>query len=295
MAWNLIELIKASGGAGSSGQTFRNNVTGAGNGIKVSDYKITNVSWSGYPNEGSSYNDNHTFSITATVTRNTQAYRIQRTASNAFTITLSYYSGGYGNGSYTLDSFSADGSPAGSSFSLNIRVRGPNNTANATAYGQINYTYRGDGGTPLSSVPAGGFEWAGNYSVIPNNTAVGSSQLSLRIDYDPDTASFNPGFTTNGSIGVSGATGDYLINIANRGLLSSDLEVNWYTTQSAASTNNTSSAEFIASGTSLAWSSYDIFTGTNQDVWYTWRASGAGLNSWSSPVNLAVPETRLQQ
>jgi hypothetical protein len=47
MARNLITLIQSAGNAGTAGQSFRNQVLGAGAGIKLTDYLVTGWSWSG--------------------------------------------------------------------------------------------------------------------------------------------------------------------------------------------------------------------------------------------------------
>lgn len=299
MAKNLIELISASGGAGSAGQSFKGNVSPTQavsdmTGFKLSDYLVTAVSWSGYPQEATAYSDNHLFNITATITRNPQAYRIQRLNSSAFAITLSYYSGDYGNGSYTVESFSANGSPQGSSYDVGIRVRGPEQTAAGSATAVINYTYRGDSGTPLSQPPStAGVEWSGNYTVSASNTNIGSSQLSLRIVYDPDVAQFNNTYSTEGTSGTSGATGDYMINITNAGLIDTDLEVRWWSNQTDANNNDTGAGSYIGAGRIINWISYAISSGTNQSVWWRWRASAKGITTWSTASALSVAETRL--
>jgi hypothetical protein len=69
MSRNLIKLIQASGGGGGAGQTFRNHVTGAGTGVKMTDYLLGTASWSGLPidiPENPPFADNITYNVVAT-------------------------------------------------------------------------------------------------------------------------------------------------------------------------------------------------------------------------------------
>jgi hypothetical protein len=81
MPYTLFHLIKASGNAGTSGQSFRNHVTGAASGTKMSDYKISTANYAGEePTTEFPYNHGEVFNMTLTFNgQGNHAHHIKRT------------------------------------------------------------------------------------------------------------------------------------------------------------------------------------------------------------------------
>lgn len=73
---DLLNLIKCSGYAGTSGQSFRNNVTGAASGTKMSDYKVTDWIWDGLPVLGRDWSSGTVFTVSADIIGGSKASNI---------------------------------------------------------------------------------------------------------------------------------------------------------------------------------------------------------------------------
>ena len=85
MARTLLNLIKASGYSGVAGQSFRNNVTGAGTGVKMSDYNLDGWVWdtAGAPTAVAwPYASGTSWAMTFTFTEGSKAKLIRRIAAD---------------------------------------------------------------------------------------------------------------------------------------------------------------------------------------------------------------------
>lgn len=282
MVWNLIELIKASGGAGSSGQTFRNNVkpfnSPSMNGFKMSDYKITGVSFSGEPlywndipagNYGNPYPDNTLFNVTATFTRGNQAYRIQRNISGAWNIYLLPIYGSGANSSVTVETFTSNND--GESHSLGLRVRGARSGTPSVGIAK----------TPQGGEPAFyGDPWLIVFQAVVTNNAVGASEFYLNATYDPDTGNFNPSLDN-----LDPYDNGWPFRVANRGWDIGEFQFRWWEDYNNANANTSpegTGTEFMA--TSFGAPGVTVYM----------RYSTDGGSSWSSIQSSTQTDNRQQ-
>lgn len=91
---NLRDLIKCSGYSGTTGQSFRNNVTGAVTGTKLSDYLFHGWNWDtglpSPPDSGIKYDSGHVFTMSGTMSTNANAHYVIRTGTNLNIVEASY-------------------------------------------------------------------------------------------------------------------------------------------------------------------------------------------------------------
>lgn len=287
MAKNLITLIQASNGAGSAGQTFRNNVTAAGNGVSMASYLVTDVAITGYPVEGVNYSGDHTFTITFTPTRGANAHHVQRLDSGCVTYYLVKMSGSGGTPSYEITSWTTGGSPNGAYLTANMRVLAPLNANALVVSGATSYAF---GVTNPLGVYAYGDPWSGTWYATTSASSPGNSILTLDMEYNPSKAGFSPVLWSYGKAGTSpGYDGSYVINCTNRVPSISDLEFRWWSDSTDASNDDINAATYLGTGSQLGWVSYGAnyaeptVNGTPvTTVYFRWRLTGQGF--WNGPV-----------
>lgn len=287
MTLNLIELIRASGGAGIDGQSFRSNASGAPlvDGVRVTDYRITALTgWTG-PSYGPTYNAGSLPSanilFSANVTRGSRAHLIQRLESAAWEGTLSVLSG---TGVPSLGTLvaSPSGSPSGSAFNISVQVNVPSDASNASV------SLFSDEVTPGSlSGLAYGDPWQGHHFLQISNGAIETMELRLGLTYDPDYADFNTALSTPGA--------GYDFIISKSGLQASHLEVRWWDATSdpsgattAATNNDTGDATYLSDvedQTDISCASYGVDWKERTSIRLRWRAPSAGISSWSSVLS----------
>jgi hypothetical protein len=220
MPRDLEHLIKADGNAGSSGQSFLNHVTGAAAGVKLSDYNIPGVTFAGEPvDDAGTYADNTLFNITATISRNPQAFNIQRNVSGAWSFTPQDPPGGV---TAALESFSADGSPAGATHALGVRLRGPYGTSPVPNFSNSQPTFAADANPHHV-----------RFSVSIASAGGGSHFITTQAAYVPDIGPFNPTLTTN-----------WTCYIAARATTTTDYQLQWRTAASGGGTLLSTAATF---------------------------------------------------
>lgn len=184
MPLNLIELIKASGSTGVSGQSFKGNVLPKQSisdmtGFKMSDYKISSLSFSGSipVSDAGTYANNSSFTVTATFVRGTQAYRIQRNESAAWSI------GRWGSVgdpfTATITGFTSNSS--GASHTITFQLSAP-----ATGSKSVSTSVNHSGSQPSGTNPWP-VQWTASIGVGTGGTAT----IAVHTNYDPDTANFN--------------------------------------------------------------------------------------------------------
>lgn len=277
--WKLSELIRASGGAGSAGQTFASNVTGAGANVSMQQYRITSMGFAGNGSPGTpapppaQYADNTTFNMRLDVVRGSQANQIQNQLSSAFTL-----SGAASGASYTLTNFSVVNN--GAAFTFGVNVRGP--IASYSASPSIVYN-NGQGGG--SQPPDQGVEWTGYFYLVVTSSGGGTTDMNLGISYTPNK------FGSNFNDTVSET---YPIRVENREYTASDFETRWWNYESDANANDVNSAN-----ASTSWWSYNqsnhsssLYGYSGPRVWMRYRNVTAN-GSWSAVYALTVDETRV--
>lgn len=207
---NLVELIKAAGSAGVSGQSFRTNVTGTADNIKVTDYLCTGMGFSGHPVAGPTYSASSLFSVTATPTAGASFGNIQRNDSGAWQFSTST-----SGASVALESFSNSSGV----HSLGVRVLSPSDASLsvspvATMYG---------------SQPSGSDPWQVQFTANMNGLGgSGTASVTVSWTYDPDNAAFNQVLT-------DAWTGTF----TNRGYnQDTDIDYQWRTQQSTGTTTS---------------------------------------------------------
>lgn len=292
MALNLIELIKASGSSGISGQSFDGHVPGTTSGVKMSDYRISALSYTSYSSEGVTYNNTAQPSFTITysgnVTRGAQASNIQRTTSSAWSVEMWIYSG---SGIPTASIVSAS---AGSTFSATVQIDMPSDFGSTT----IACTTTANGSQPSTY----GDIWGGSHNYSTTYSGVASMQLALRLTYDPDTAAFNPTLNSQGAAGTTGATSgvtggsDYLITALKQAGQVNQLETRWWDAElgdalTAANNNDTGSGTYrgnLANQTSVAWESYGAshYANINKSLYTRARLPGG---NWTATLSAFAP------
>lgn len=291
MPLNLIELLKADGKAGISGQTF-DQVTGTVAGTKMTDYRISALTYTSYSSEATTYNSTAQSSFTITysgnVTRGSAASNIQRTNSAAWSVQLWVYSG---TGIPTAAISSAS---AGSTFSATVQITMPTDYSGST----ISCSTSQNGGQPSTY----GDIWGGTHQYAVTYTSIGSMQLALRLTYDPDNANFNPTINSQGAAGTTGATSgvtggsDYLINVLKAGGQVNQLETRWWDLDlgdalTAANNNDTGHASYrsnLANQTSVNWESYGSghYANVNKSLYTRARLPGG---SWTATLAAFAP------
>src|SRR5690348_9138175 len=192
MPRDLLNLIKASGYAGTSGQSFRNNVTGAASGAKMSDYNLYAWVFGGtQPSTsplGASYVGTTDFAMTFDFTQNSRANYIKRIGA-ALTIDADIP----GNpGGYSASIVAQNVVAAVSGSSVTVRVVPPLGSAPSgaivlaqpwfTSYTYPNQPPSGSGSQPVKmgvAVSSGG-----------GGTEV--RNIHFTLSYAPDIGPYNP-------------------------------------------------------------------------------------------------------
>jgi hypothetical protein len=282
MAWNLIDLIKASGNAATAGQSFRTNVkpfTGM-DGKSMTSYRTTGIAFSGaipaLPGEVSPYNSGHVFSpITADITRGGNAFEIQSLAQSAWDVYLLPFSGTPVGMSASISSLSQTNS--GESFDLGIQVIAP----------RAGTPIAGMNVTPSGAQPSEwGDPWSGNYVPTVSSSASGTTDLYLHVDYRPDLY-FNPLLRN-----VNGFDQGWLFRMNNRNWTTSDLLFRaWYIEAGADSNNN--NGRLVGNGP-YPWVSYGPGNELNENTPIWWRWSSDGGSSWSAKQGPVAPNDTRQ-
>lgn len=249
MPKNLVQLVKASGGAGVATENFRDDVTGAGDGIGMLDYVISAWAFGNEPAPESSYNSGQVFAETVSFTQAVQAHNIKRTGD------VVVVSGTGGN-------------PAGSSVSVasNIVSADTGSGINVTVVSGINpsgITVGGDAwfdGLTEPDEPAGEDPEAIRFKAQVNGGAgSGSQTVQWSLQYNPDDGPFNDTLTRNQQATMN-----------NRDAVIGDYEVEWHANSSYTSLHS-NAAEFIWNQTTFD---------EDKTFWLRWRR--AGEVSWTN-------------
>jgi hypothetical protein len=277
MTRSLAKLIKASGGAGIAGQTFKGNVTPTQavqdmTGFKMTDYRVTALGqatgWHpptsmgddpyGSSNNSAQFVDMPT--LTFTVTRGAQAYRIQQVYPAGFTVSVAQDSG-WGSAGVGGQLLSVTTPDSGGTLEMNFRIIPP---------------YRGTFTHSVTRVESSPDNWYWQVQPTTTNEAGSFSVLRVFMLYNPDSAGFNPSlqvddpYDTGSLIGVP-------VRVYDRVYVNANFEYRWYPGPSTTyDANNSANDSFIVS-TSDIYNIQNAELGV-QYVAQAWaRVAGTGL------------------
>lgn len=190
MPKNLIELIKASNGAGSAGQSFKTNVTGASSGgVSMVGYLVGSPgSYSGTPQTPVefTYSTPQSWSIGVVWSGyGGTFYHIRRNGPTPWLF--------IGTGTVTINSVNWDDGSGTST--LNLTVEGEYDSNTIQTLTSFNAYFSG---YSFPNMPAG--SGAATVEVTPlvsgSSIPSGTTDGSLQWIYDPDIANYNPQQTT---------------------------------------------------------------------------------------------------
>lgn len=268
MGKNLISLLKASGEAGTDGQSFR-MVDGAADTVKMTDYLVGDLVLSGTLPVDSvelpgAYASGTTFgTINVGIgSYGAQAHQIRKSGTTGFTIDLG---NGGGGASVVINSFT-EVTP--DDFDLSVTIHGKLGTT-VTLSGGAN------GG---ASVPINwGDPWAWTFYANIGAPSGGPDTMFLNFTYEHDTAGFN---TTKVYDPIE-------FDMARRSAAANDLRYKWFDDGTDA-TNNTNpvlegNGSFYAS---IGATSYGPGHPNNENftVWLRWTADLTGASGWSGVI-----------
>lgn len=276
MALNMVDLMRALGTAGIIGQSFANDVPGAGNNVGVLDYRVTAMEFTGSLPVSSSelpgaYPSGQSFTFNVAMTRGNQAYRLQYKTQSAFTLQLVQSLPGL---SASITGFTMNND--GGDFDITMQFLGAFNgtyTINAAAQGAM--------------PPNWGDDWNWTFTAVPGS-ASGNDEVEAYLTYDVDSA-FNPN--------LSNISTPWDFAITRRSYNNSDVSFRWWNNSTDANNNDPNTT--IAAGDGVA-TVYGVSKGNghpnnvNEQVWMRWRPVAGG--SWSSVVGPAsiTGDTRLE-
>lgn len=203
---NLGSLIAACGGTPGPGKSFKNDVTGAGPGVKFSDYHVEDWSFSGsVPAGGPVYPDGQVFNMTVSLTRGAKASLIQR-GGDVVTVTNLSVRGARADIVSNIDVASGTGT-------VDLTMRSPYNpSASATAsawYASTTYPNKPPATDDMEIV-----KWTPS---LVNASGTGTGIANFRVSYVPDNGNYNPDLYV-----------DYSLTMQNRAETLNDWEFRWY-------------------------------------------------------------------
>jgi hypothetical protein len=252
---SLYYLVRASGNSGASGQSFRNHVTGAATGVKMTDYIIHSWDATGLPDPGTTYNSGTTFNLALSFVQGTQAGNIKLTG-NVVSVTSDI-----GFGGHISTSSSIVDTSSGSTCDITI-------TSQFRADSIINVSggyFTGYGDRSNQGIMPGD-DLTHNITFFVDTSASGTAadhtvNLNLSYSCDLPTPQFNGFFST----GVA-------VNMHDRIAVIADFDsIQWS----------------LDGGSTIETSTGDTFTydelaeGDNTTVWYRARLTGGSYGSWT--------------
>lgn len=267
MAYNLRELIKASGYAGTSGQSFRNHVTGAASGVGMRDYLINTATWTNpfeplptiYDSPALAY---ATISFAdmgdlagAIVNRDVSAWQVQATvldggSGEAATITgVEWYTDHPTNNAEAYVGISVDGP-----YAIGIPT-------------VSTYVWYRDYTEPDRPADGDTDPYVVDFSVISGSVpAAGTGLVQLALSLTPDRfgAAFNPP-QSNASV-----LGDWTLTIDRRDNPGQQIEAEWYSDSSYSTLVSTNLTYTISSSPN-----------TSVSYWARYRNSGSS-DTWTN-------------
>jgi hypothetical protein len=188
MPKTLQYLIKASGNQGAAGQSFRNHVTGAETGAKMTDYLMGTPIGAGYGGyEVTPMPADYTIPLVMSFpSRGSRFYHIQRNISDAYTFGATNLNGTVSYPSLSITSFNS--LSQGNQHEIGLRVLAPP-AGGASVAPLAQYS----GSQPPNDDPWGGYFDA----QITTSGGGGSYSFYLTVQYIPDIGPFNDTYTND--------------------------------------------------------------------------------------------------
>lgn len=264
---NLISLLKASGEAGTDGQSFR-MVDGAGDGIRMTDYLVGNLVIDGTlpVNETElpgAYNSGANFPLIniGIGSYGAQAHQIRRAGTTGFVLGLN---NGGGGAQLQINSFTE---AAPNDFDLDL-----------TIVGKVGSNLNIQGAAVDSEpVPLNwGEPWYWEFLAMINS-ASGSDTMGLTITYTHDTGGFN----------TVKSAGPYNFTMNRREPAYSDLRYRWFDNSTDANANTNP----VKEGNGSFYASLDAVSygpnhpnNENFTVYLRFTADLTGSSGWSSVI-----------
>ena len=256
----LRQLIIASGFAGTTGQSFRNHVTGAGSGVKASDYEIETASFtSPFESPPYIYGDNSFHVITASfAVFNSKASLILNKTTGAWAVTPTEIDGGTGF-SAAIQSVTW----AYPTASLAVLLRGaytPGTPSVTTDVYYIDYTY--------PSIPPDNASYLVKFSITSGSVAAsGTGSMYINVSITPDQS----GAAFNSAMNNASVLNNFRVSVYRRENPSQPIEVEWHTNSSFTSLHTTNMNFNISSDPN-----------TDTSYWVRYRNLGSS-DSWTLP------------
>lgn len=259
MPRDLLSLIKASGYAGVSGQSFRNNVAGATSGAKMSDYNLDGWTFIGAPNTVDQYGDGAVFDITISFIQSSRASNIKRLG-NTIVATPGTQPEGF-----DIISSSSNVVAAADGSTVHVEVSAPTN-GSITYSSHVWYSNYADGVYPPNDGSSQDVTFEGK---VISGPPTGTDEVSLHLSYTPDIGGFNPGITAEFPFTMIRRS--HSVNL-------DDYDWEWYS--DSAYTN------YVASGSII------VPMTAGQTVAYYLRASEKGKNIWNNVGMVSFTDNR---
>lgn len=264
MARDLISLIQASNFGGTAGQSFRNHVTGAMDGTKMSDYLIPEISVDSAPSPNVAYPKSQSFSVSFTLSnfggsasailqRTLSAWSLQMLPVSGTTSGLEYrfLSGGAGPG--------IGGGPGGGAVAFAV---------SGAQVGSVTYSGSCRFNTPSSLTPADPERIRFESFVTTTNPGGAYSIAEFIPSFAPDIGGFNDVLYPTGS----GLNGGFPISSSQRPVDISQFNVEWHGNSSYSGTPSGSSTIYVTGFISEP--------GDTHTIWLRTRVTATG--SWTN-------------
>lgn len=208
MARTLKTLIQASGNSGAVGQSFRNHVTGAATGAKMTDYILSAWGFSGgVPAPELTYTTSQAFAMNIDHTQGSRAFNIKRTGAVVTESDISVPLGA----TIALSSNNTVAASTGST--ITVTVGAPYNPA-ATAVCNSGWF---DGYTYPSAPGDQAAHPVTMYHTLSGAGGSGTQHVTWYLIYQPDIPGFNPQLMTS-----------FDANFNNRAETTADWEFQFY-------------------------------------------------------------------
>ena len=215
---DLPNLIKCCNYAGTSGQTFRDNVTGAVSGTwMIRDHTVTGLDWTGGPAGADVFpqDTGHVYSMTGSFIGGSHIGYIIRQGSGLFAISNVTINAG---GSVSLDSSDVSGSSA----SASVTIIAPYNPgATESLSGSATYYYSG---TDQASPPSSGYCQAHFSAVVTGGGGTPDGGYD-NVEFDLAMSNVN---AYTGDFNVTPAAQHFVAATNHRGVSPSDMTVEWH-------------------------------------------------------------------
>jgi hypothetical protein len=237
MARDLISLIQASNFGGTAGQSFRNHVTGAIDGTRMSHYLIPSISVDSGPNPSTAYPKSQSLSVSFTLGNfGESASAILRRTISAWSLQMLPISGTTSGLEYRLVSGGAGpgdglGGPGGGAIAFEVSGA---QVGTATYSGSCRFNANSVTATDPERIRFNAF-------VTTTNPGGAYSVAEFIPSFAPDLGGFNYTLYPTGS----GPNGGFPVSSSQRPLDLSNFNVEWHGNSSYSGTPSGSSTQYV--------------------------------------------------